>query len=157
MRLPLRKQPTAYAKPDVLDRARLGISPQAHSQARAPVGTGAEDCNGHSKHTRWPAQDNATALRELEHLREAALVEIGAPPGKGGAAQPEEARAQGEHRRLYVPLRARVLLTFLAGAVWMVFSTWLSRHWIAQLGRDLTVPVAIAVISGIALIPGYLN
>src|SRR4029077_17235222 len=89
-------------------------------------------------------------------LREEGLVEIGPSRGSVRAARLEAARA-GEHRRLYVPLRARVLMTFVAGVLWMVFSTWLSRHWIAQLGRDLSLPLAIVVISGVALIPGYLN
>jgi biofilm PGA synthesis N-glycosyltransferase PgaC len=60
-------------------------------------------------------------------------------------------------RRVYVPLRLRVAGTVLAGVIWMLFSLWLSRHWITSLGRDISTPAAIAVITGIALIPGYLN
>jgi poly-beta-1,6-N-acetyl-D-glucosamine synthase len=37
------------------------------------------------------------------------------------------------------------------------FSLWVSRHWIASLGRDLSPPVAILVVAGVALIPGYMN
>ncbi|MCW3029710.1 MAG: icaA, partial [Solirubrobacterales bacterium] len=58
---------------------------------------------------------------------------------------------------LYVPLRLRVALTILAGLVWLCFSLWLSRNWITTLGHDITLPLAILVITGIALIPGYLN
>src|SRR5207302_993639 len=76
MRLPRFKQPTAYAKPDVLERPRLGIS----SSTRALVGAGAEDREKPAGDTERPAQGGATALTELEHLREAALVEIGPPP-----------------------------------------------------------------------------
>jgi poly-beta-1,6-N-acetyl-D-glucosamine synthase len=50
-----------------------------------------------------------------------------------------------------------VALTFLAGASWVCFSLWLSRSWIRTLGQDITMPLAIIVILGIALIPGYLN
>ena len=60
-------------------------------------------------------------------------------------------------RRLYVPLRMRVTLTFAAGIAWMCFSLWISRHWITALGRDVSVPAAVALIAGIALVPGYLN
>jgi biofilm PGA synthesis N-glycosyltransferase PgaC len=60
-------------------------------------------------------------------------------------------------RRWYVPLRARVWLTFVVGFAWLCLSAWLSRHWIVELGRDITLPVSILVITGIALIPGYLN
>jgi biofilm PGA synthesis N-glycosyltransferase PgaC len=60
-------------------------------------------------------------------------------------------------RRLYIPLKLRVFLTFAAGIAWVGFSVWLSRRWIQSLSADLTEPVAIALIAGIALIPGYLN
>jgi poly-beta-1,6-N-acetyl-D-glucosamine synthase len=60
-------------------------------------------------------------------------------------------------RGLYVPLRLRVVLTFVAGALWLCFSLWLSRNWIRTLGQDITPPLAFVVIAGIALIPGYLN
>ncbi len=49
------------------------------------------------------------------------------------------------------------MLTFVLGLAWLGLSAWLSRHWIATLGRDITLPLAILVITGIALIPGYLN
>jgi biofilm PGA synthesis N-glycosyltransferase PgaC len=45
----------------------------------------------------------------------------------------------------------------VAGLAWVLLSLWLSRTWIASLGSDITTPVAILVITGIALIPGYLN
>jgi poly-beta-1,6-N-acetyl-D-glucosamine synthase len=59
--------------------------------------------------------------------------------------------------RLYLPLKLRVSLTFLAGLSWVCFSLWLSRDWITTLGHDITLPLAVLVIAGIALIPGYLN
>jgi len=39
----------------------------------------------------------------------------------------------------------------------LCFSVWVSRHWIGSLARDITMPLAIVVIAGIAIIPGYLN
>jgi len=60
-------------------------------------------------------------------------------------------------RRFYMPLRLRVALTVLAGVAWVAFSLWLSRTWIRSLGADISTPAAIVVITGIALIPGYLN
>ena len=67
--------------------------------------------------------------------------------------------APGEkrRRRLYIPLTVRVALTFTAGVLWVCFSLWLSRSWLAALGQDITLPLAILVIMGIAIIPGYLN
>ncbi|MCW3026421.1 MAG: icaA [Solirubrobacterales bacterium] len=65
----------------------------------------------------------------------------------------------GAERRadLYIPLKLRVVLTFAAGIAWVCFSLWLSQGWIRTLGHDITMPLAILVIVGIALIPGYLN
>jgi biofilm PGA synthesis N-glycosyltransferase PgaC len=60
-------------------------------------------------------------------------------------------------RRFYIPLRVRVALTIAAGLAWVCFSVWLSRRWIATLGSDISLPAAIVLIAGIALIPGYLN
>jgi biofilm PGA synthesis N-glycosyltransferase PgaC len=57
----------------------------------------------------------------------------------------------------YIPLKLRVALTVVAGLLWVGFSLWLSRGWITALGHDLTLPLAIVVIAGIAIIPGYLN
>src|SRR5262249_1301363 len=54
-------------------------------------------------------------------------------------------------------LRLRVALTMLAGLAWVCFSLWLSRAWIRSLGADITTPLAIVVIVGVAIIPGYLN
>jgi biofilm PGA synthesis N-glycosyltransferase PgaC len=68
-------------------------------------------------------------------------------------------RPRGVKRRhsVYIPLKLRIALTFVAGALWFGVSVWLSRSWIRTLGHDITTPLAILVIAGIALIPGYLN
>ncbi|HET9720781.1 MAG TPA: glycosyltransferase family 2 protein [Solirubrobacteraceae bacterium] len=79
-----------------------------------------------------------------------------APTTAGQPLRPSRPH-HSDWRRWYVPLRARVWLTFVIGLMWLCLSAWLSRHWIAQLGRDVTLPVAVLVITGIALIPGYLN
>jgi poly-beta-1,6-N-acetyl-D-glucosamine synthase len=72
-------------------------------------------------------------------------------------AESESASPAHTRSRVYLPLRLRVGLTVLAGILWLAFSAWISRHWVAQLGGDITLPLAIVVVTGIALIPGYLN
>jgi biofilm PGA synthesis N-glycosyltransferase PgaC len=84
---------------------------------------------------RTPAQADAALERRL------------APPGP----------AVERRRRFYIPLWLRVAATIAAGVLWVLFSLWLSRSWIRALGSDITVPLAVIVIAGIALIPGYLN
>jgi biofilm PGA synthesis N-glycosyltransferase PgaC len=58
---------------------------------------------------------------------------------------------------LYIPLKLRVAFTIFVGLAWLCLSLWLSRTWIRTLGHDITPPLAILVITGLALIPGYLN
>jgi biofilm PGA synthesis N-glycosyltransferase PgaC len=45
----------------------------------------------------------------------------------------------------------------LAALAWAVFSTWLSFGWVYDLEHALGLPGAIAVVVGIAILPGYLN
>jgi biofilm PGA synthesis N-glycosyltransferase PgaC len=90
------------------------------------------------------------------------------PPTPGHApalasAPPVERRRHpptpGVERRhsFYIPLKLRIALTMIAGVLWVGFSLWLSRGWIRTLGQDITLPLAFTVITGLALIPGYLN
>jgi poly-beta-1,6-N-acetyl-D-glucosamine synthase len=62
-----------------------------------------------------------------------------------------------EGRRLYIGLRLKLLLVLAISVSWAGFSLWLSIPWIEALGESITVPLAIAVIFGIAIVPGYLN
>jgi biofilm PGA synthesis N-glycosyltransferase PgaC len=59
--------------------------------------------------------------------------------------------------RFYLRVRTRFFLTVAAGFAWAAFSTWVALGWIQELGDVITLPLAIAVIAGIAIIPGYLN
>jgi poly-beta-1,6-N-acetyl-D-glucosamine synthase len=60
-------------------------------------------------------------------------------------------------RKLYLTVRTRFLLTVAAAATWAGVSVWLSFPWIYDLSRLITTPVALVVVAGIAIIPGYLN
>lgn len=84
---------------------------------------------------------------------------VGAPDPRLVSRVERRRRPSGVKRRhgVYVPLKLRIALTFVAGALWFCFSLWLSRGWISTLGQDISTPLAILVIAGIALIPGYLN
>jgi biofilm PGA synthesis N-glycosyltransferase PgaC len=61
------------------------------------------------------------------------------------------------YRRLYVPLKLKLVLVALCSLAWVGFSLWLAIPWIEELGKSITVPLAAALIAGIAIIPGYLN
>ncbi len=66
-------------------------------------------------------------------------------------------RTPRERRRLYVALHLKLFFVIGIGLAWAGFSLWLSLSWIDTLGQSITLPLAIAVIFGIAIIPGYLN
>jgi biofilm PGA synthesis N-glycosyltransferase PgaC len=66
-------------------------------------------------------------------------------------------RTPRERRRIYVKLPLKLLLVIGIALGWAGFSLWLSLPWIQTLGQSITMPLAVAVIFGIAIIPGYLN
>jgi biofilm PGA synthesis N-glycosyltransferase PgaC len=74
-----------------------------------------------------------------------------APPAAPRTPQPLP------HRRLYLPLRFRLLLVSLVSLLWAAFSAYIAIPWIRDLGTAITLPVSIAVVAGIAIVPGYLN
>jgi biofilm PGA synthesis N-glycosyltransferase PgaC len=57
----------------------------------------------------------------------------------------------------YLSLRARFVVSLLASLAWVAFSVWIALPWIGELADAITLPLAIAVVGGIALLPGYLN
>ena len=75
-----------------------------------------------------------------------------------GLAQLKELeRTPQERKQLYVALHLKLALVIAIAIAWAGFSLWLSLPWINTLGQSITMPLAIAVIFGIAIIPGYLN
>ncbi len=68
-----------------------------------------------------------------------------------------ERRPPRTERGPYLRVVTRFRLSVLAGLLWVAFSTWLAWTWIGDLADLISLPGAIAVIGGIALIPGYLN
>jgi biofilm PGA synthesis N-glycosyltransferase PgaC len=66
-------------------------------------------------------------------------------------------RTSHERRRLYVQLHLKLALVVGIALTWAGISLWLAIPWIDELGSAITLPLAIAVIGGIAIVPGYLN
>ncbi|HKH22870.1 MAG TPA: glycosyltransferase, partial [Solirubrobacterales bacterium] len=93
-------------------------------------------------------------------------TEVKAPPkldaelpvvSANGNGFPHAEKLPEHHSRFYLPLRLKLLFVALCSLGWVGFSLWLAIPWIADLGQSITVPLAAAVIAGIAIIPGYLN
>jgi biofilm PGA synthesis N-glycosyltransferase PgaC len=51
----------------------------------------------------------------------------------------------------------KLLLVIAVAIAWAAFSFWVSLPWIESLGEAITIPLAVAVVFGIAIFPGYLN
>jgi biofilm PGA synthesis N-glycosyltransferase PgaC len=66
-------------------------------------------------------------------------------------------RTAQERRRVYVKLPLKLVMVIGIALAWAGFSLWLSIPWIETLGQSITMPLAVATIFGIAIIPGYLN
>ncbi len=66
-------------------------------------------------------------------------------------------RTPGERKPLYVSLRLKLLLVIAIALGWAGFSLWIALPWISELSHSITLPLAVAVIFGIAIVPGYLN
>ncbi|MEZ5078973.1 MAG: glycosyltransferase family 2 protein [Solirubrobacterales bacterium] len=66
-------------------------------------------------------------------------------------------RTPAERRRLYVGLHLKLALVVGIALAWAGLSLWLAMPWIEALGESITLPLAVAVVFGIAIIPGYLN
>jgi biofilm PGA synthesis N-glycosyltransferase PgaC len=54
-------------------------------------------------------------------------------------------------------VHVRFLISVAIGVAWVGFSVWIALPWINSLATSLTLPLAILLICGIAIIPGYLN
>lgn len=74
------------------------------------------------------------------------------PPGKANSPTTLLGRSLP-----YLRLDLRFWLSVVFGLAWAGFSTWLALPWIGDLGNSITLPLAIFVIGGIAIFPGYLN
>ena len=85
--------------------------------------------------------------------------EVGAPTLAGEPALQvrELERSPQERRGIYVRLPLKLALVIAIALFWAAFSFWLSLPWIETLGESITIPLAVAVILGIAIFPGYLN
>ena len=84
------------------------------------------------------------------------------PPSPGASLGPavlvkDLERTSQERRGVYVKLPLKLVAVIAIALAWAGFSFWLSLPWIETLGQSITMPLAVAVILGIAIIPGYLN
>ena len=85
------------------------------------------------------------------------LVAKPAIEAAGHSPVKELKRTPRERKALYVALHLKLAMVVAIALAWAGFSFWLSIPWIDALGSSITMPLAVAVIFGIAIVPGYLN
>ena len=61
------------------------------------------------------------------------------------------------HRRFYVPVAAKFALSLVAAGGWLALSAWLAQGWLAELSGIVGTTLAVFLVGGIALIPGFMN
>jgi biofilm PGA synthesis N-glycosyltransferase PgaC len=66
-------------------------------------------------------------------------------------------RTPQERRPLYVALHLKLFIVIGIALSWAGLSLWIAMPWIEDLGASITMPLAVMVIGGIAILPGYLN
>lgn len=91
--------------------------------------------------------------------RKQAAVRSPEAPGSGAGAVPRIAMAGGSQpaRPLYIPVRWKLLLVLLAATLWFGASLYWAQPWIHDLRTAVGTPLALMVVAGVALIPGYAN
>lgn len=57
----------------------------------------------------------------------------------------------------YIPVLWKFWLSHSVAILWVLLSIVISIPWVMELGELVSIPAAIAIITGIAYIPGYLN
>ncbi len=66
-------------------------------------------------------------------------------------------RTPRERQGLYVALHLKLFFVVAIALTWAGLSFWFALPWIEDLAGSITLPLALAVIFGIAIVPGYLN
>ncbi len=80
-----------------------------------------------------------------------------APPHPGTVAAPDVVSAQPQRERHYVSIRTKFIVATTVATAWCALSWWLSLPWFSDLAAVLSLPIAIFLVGGIALIPGFMN
>ncbi|MBJ7354094.1 MAG: glycosyltransferase family 2 protein [Thermoleophilaceae bacterium] len=58
---------------------------------------------------------------------------------------------------VYLRVKTRFSISIVIALGWAGLSTYLATRWINDLAEVFTMPVAIAIVTGIAIVPGYLS
>src|SRR5437773_3492515 len=105
-------------------------------------------------------------LSRVEHTRRDGEVDetsrpIVSPRPWSSSASPDNGSVPPEAsvlpQRRYVPVRIKFAVAVASSASWLALSTWLAWAWMHDLAGMAGWPLTIAIVAGIALIPGFMN
>jgi len=60
-------------------------------------------------------------------------------------------------RRIYLPVSGKFFIALAGASGWMVFSIWAAGPWLADLQDHVGLALAVFLVYGIAIIPGFMN
>ena len=59
--------------------------------------------------------------------------------------------------RRYVLVRIKFAIALFSSLAWLALSTWVARSWMADLASVAGWPLAVMIVGGIALVPGFMT
>lgn len=71
--------------------------------------------------------------------------------------QSDTARDLALSRKRYVSIRVKFALALTIALAWAVFSYEIARQWISDLSTLVGAPLAVLIIVGVAILPGFMN
>lgn len=67
------------------------------------------------------------------------------------------AQSQSRRSRIYLPVTAKFLIALVGATAWMAFSIWAARAWFDDLRQHVGIVLAVFLVYGIAIVPGFMN
>lgn len=58
---------------------------------------------------------------------------------------------------MYVPVKGKLVISQVLAIIWVIFSIYLAQPWINDPAKTFTFPLALFMVTGVALIPGWAN
>jgi biofilm PGA synthesis N-glycosyltransferase PgaC len=68
-----------------------------------------------------------------------------------------ESSRKTQHSMIYLPVSGKFLIALIGSAAWVAFSIWAAQAWMADLKGHIGIVLAVFLVYGIAIVPGFMN